>query len=242
MVMEPGRSSAEEPDFPMESGGDVGFAPPRLSPHQRALWQALKEQGEGLSRMYLGALAVLRHADNPDRLPQAAHSMRELIEKLPAAFGLQMRPNIPLITERVRGLYDSWRKVCANSECYDSGNWVGEVDRILRKWLQELPAFFDQFNEQSPSRRGRLAAALQEFDDSAHHLPDRLINLNAKYWHELWQFFEDVCHHGRRDTTPEAFDQWLYALEKFLLDRLRPRTFDEMDTLDAIIEEGESDA
>ena len=36
-----------------------------------------------LSQWYLGALYVLDNHYNPDRIAQAAHSLRELIEKLP---------------------------------------------------------------------------------------------------------------------------------------------------------------
>jgi hypothetical protein len=43
---------------------------------------ALTEKHERLRVMYLGALYVLR-SDNPDRFALGAHSIRELIEKLP---------------------------------------------------------------------------------------------------------------------------------------------------------------
>ena len=35
---------------------------------------------------YLGALYALAHQSNPDRIAQAAHSLRELLEKIPRIF------------------------------------------------------------------------------------------------------------------------------------------------------------
>jgi hypothetical protein len=54
-----------------------------MSVQQLALYEALGERAEELARMYIGALIVLANPDNPDRLPQAAHSLRELMEKIP---------------------------------------------------------------------------------------------------------------------------------------------------------------
>jgi hypothetical protein len=53
-------------------------------------------------------------------------------------------------------------------------------------------------------------------------------------------FFQAISHHLK--TTDETeFRQWLDALERFLLDRLCPRTFSDIDVIDTIIREGESD-
>jgi hypothetical protein len=49
-----------------------------------------------------------------------------------------------------------------------------------------------------------------------------------------------VAHHG--DCSNEEFEASADAVERLLLDYLRPRTFDEFATMDAIIEEGEKDA
>ena len=53
-----------------------------LSREQRQLHNALRSYGEELGAMYLGGLRVLHETANSDRVAQAAHSMRELMEKI----------------------------------------------------------------------------------------------------------------------------------------------------------------
>jgi hypothetical protein len=47
------------------------------------LLELLSEKSEDLAYMLKGAWMTLSSSDNPDMLPQVAHSMRELIEKAP---------------------------------------------------------------------------------------------------------------------------------------------------------------
>ena len=57
-----------------------------LTSKQRDVLEVLKsKQTEKypLSRWYTGALYALNNHYNPDRVAQAAHSLRELLEKLP---------------------------------------------------------------------------------------------------------------------------------------------------------------
>lgn len=64
--------------------------PLKLTDQQRAMLEALqgKETKEyPLSNWYLGALYALDNPHNPDRFSQAAHALRELIEKLPRVVG-----------------------------------------------------------------------------------------------------------------------------------------------------------
>ena len=62
------------------------FEPLVLTPQQREVLDALKDKETEeyrLSQWYYGALYALNNHYNPDRIAQAAHSLRELIEKLP---------------------------------------------------------------------------------------------------------------------------------------------------------------
>lgn len=47
------------------------------------LLELLTEKSQDLANMLKGAWVTLNSSDNPDMLPQVAHSMRELIEKAP---------------------------------------------------------------------------------------------------------------------------------------------------------------
>ena len=60
--------------------------PLELTEHQDAVVRALESEetpAYPISHWYMGALYALRNENNPERVPQAAHSLRELWEKLP---------------------------------------------------------------------------------------------------------------------------------------------------------------
>jgi len=56
---------------------------PELSGQQSTLNHSLGKKDSRLSKMYLGGLFALNQYNNPDKLCLCAHSMRELMEKLP---------------------------------------------------------------------------------------------------------------------------------------------------------------
>ena len=64
--------------------------------------------------------------------------------------------------------------------------------------------------------------------------------LNVRRWLETYEFFVGIAHHGR--CAEEDFDGWQFALEQQLVDALNPRTFADLDEIDSLIAEGESDA
>ena len=61
------------------------YEPLKRSSWQQQVWEALKDteaEKLPLSQWYLGALYALDNPYNPDRVSQAAQSLRELLEKL----------------------------------------------------------------------------------------------------------------------------------------------------------------
>ncbi len=89
----------------------------QISGKQRFLYEALSErdtqlaneQGKKLADMYLGALRVLADEHNPDRLPLAAHGIRELLEKLPRYLKVPTQAaapkKLPSLKEKVQHLH-----------------------------------------------------------------------------------------------------------------------------------------
>ena len=191
--------------------------------------------------MYLGAVIALSHTDNPDSLAQCAHSVRELMEKIPAYLDVQTRAHQESLTSKVRDLEDRWQNTIATSACYDDGIWTGEIDRPLLQLLETLQRLFDWLSEHRPRRRIEVSRILQRLDGSDHILPATLEDLEVDRWMRIREFFLSVAHHGQQ-VTQDEFERWLDALERFLLDRLRPRTFADFDAIDDIIKEGEGSA
>lgn len=209
-----------------------------LNARQMKLVEVLKAKDESLSNMFEGALDTLNNTRNPEHLPQAAHSIRELMEKLPRYIDVQTSNKFD-IKNRVNQLIQYWEKIkgtCDNIIANELDNV--EIDDKFRKFLNKVDTFFTDYNQHSPSKRKETADTLSTIDLSEIGLPESLMSLDCKKWLEFNMFFQGISHHGRK-TTDEVFNQWLDAFERFLVERMVPQTFDSFDQLDELIAEGE---
>ena len=213
----------------------------QLEPHQGEILKGLMSMNKALGLMYLGALRVLHDGRNPDRLALAAHSMRELMEKLPRHPNTEVKSGNISLKEKVRQLEENWNECCKNSKCYDSKNshWSGVIDKHLEKLLRALYEFFIWVKKHRPRRKEEIADVLRKLDPLKIPLPDPIESLRIREWIEIKEFFINVSHH-RQDTELSEFKKWLYALERILLDFLYPRVTEDAREIDKIIEEVEA--
>lgn len=205
-----------------------------LSAQQRAVLAVLTAKNERLGAMYLGAQSVLRQRDNPDRISLAAHGMREVMEKLYVYIDVPVPAKPPSMKAKVQALRQEWVRVAGEAE------QAAEITGHLRRFLVKTREFFDWFDRDHPTRLQRVVAILRRLDPSGQSLPAFIEDQRAREWKARHEFFDRVAHHG--DCSNEEFEASADAVERLLLDYLRPRTFDEFATMDAIIEEGEKDA
>lgn len=203
-----------------------------LTDRQATLFQALEKRNPMLACIYLGALKVLGDEANPDAIPLAAHGLRELMEKLPQSLDVPIRAPVGELPQRVADLRSEWEEAVETSACHNGVQWQGQIDPPLRKLLKALDKFFAWFSN-SPTRRDEATWALRRLSG---RLPDQLERSNVKTWMDLFRFFTKVAHHGP-DWSREEFSRRLNELEHFLLDRLQPRTFEDFDEIDALLEE-----
>lgn len=215
---------------------------PRLSGHQRDLWEALQEVDEGLGSMYHGALITLSGPLNPERLSQAAHSLRELLDNLPRYCDVpdDIEPHSQL-KNKVIGLQGVWRKFTNAWSSPGTNRWEGEIDGSLGRFLRACERFFVWFADSFLLHRERVVSVLRSFDPGGMPMPATLEDQVFDEWKRLRDFFLDVLHHRVTPNEVELKNR-LADLEAFLLERLRPRTFADFEDLDQIIEEGESHA
>lgn len=225
---------------PTDSDGgprkDIGS----LTGRQVALYDALVEKDRQVQResvrlaeMYRGALSVLNQEYNPDRLAQAAHSLRELMEKLPRAVDVPAAQGDGL-TVRVRRVHRRWRLYTKISS--DGPKRV----KVLTGFQTEMEKFAVWFEERDKTRRQIAGQLIDRLDQRKTSLPAQIKDVHVDEWDLCHKYFEDTSHHSK--TTIDEFDGWLVTLETFLLDRLRPRTFDDQVALKTIVIEGETDA
>jgi hypothetical protein len=201
-----------------------------LTSRQRALLDVLVEKDHDLGRMFVGAVTARAATGNPDHLEQASHSLRELIDKLPRHFDVVPVNEQGHLGNKVKDLAKRWkqeRRVKNNSN-----------EAVSDKFLRDLQKFFDWAEKSFPLRRELARRTVVKFDSSGRDLPRPIEELHAEEWMKIRQFFIDSAHHD--PCSISAFDTYYSAFETFMLNRLRPRTFDNADKIDALIREGES--
>jgi hypothetical protein len=203
------------------------------------LHEALRQLSPNLADLYLGAVIARTNDQNPDRLPQAAHSVREMMNAMPGAVGVEVRELDERFGNRLSGFRDSWGPLRAREANAEGEPWQGEIDRVLRRFLTKASGFFAWYDEHKPRRRAEFGDTLNRLEPSARSLPSELQATNVAAWESMREFFIKVCHHSVT-TDVQAFDARLEQLEAFLLDRLQPRTFEDFDEIDAILREGQA--
>jgi Domain of unknown function (DUF4062) len=211
----------------------------RLDGAQHELYEALVSLNPELGIMYLGGLMTLGQVNNPDRLAQAAHGLRELMEKLAKYVDVPVVNKPPSLKERVRVLAERRHIAIRNSSNRAGSQWCGEIDGHLQKFLSESDEFFDQFGADYVTRRRQTAEILRGLDPSASALPEQLEELNIAKWHQCNGYFQGVSHHTRAGVEDE-FGMHLSELETLLLDRLAPQTSEDFAIIDNLIKEGEA--
>lgn len=202
------------------------------------LLELLSEKSEELANMLKGAWVVLSTKDNPDMLPQVAHSMRELMEKAPIKL-----PSVPIVQgtknlkNDVKELGDKWAIMV---KCRDETSlWNGEIDASLCSMLNEFSEFFDNFSTKYQPRNEQNSALIQALDGSGGHMPAQLLKAKLNQWNELREFFLSVAHHGKPNVTIEEVTEAVVILEAFLLDLMMPEPIPDLNELDSLIAEGE---
>lgn len=217
-----------------------------LTDNQLSMLNALSEQNDIPKKMYYGAILVLRNEENPERLVQSAHSIRELIEKIPKYLNTSLINDSDSdhaeynLKQQVNELQDSWRKNVQNHPLFDGKGWNGEMDRKIQRFLNKCQSFFSKYQAKKPTRSKIMAATIRSMDKSGYWLPRALQEKDTKKLNDLRNFFQGVSHH-KILCTEEEFCIRLEQLEDFLLDRLVPRIFADFDVIDEIIKEGNID-
>lgn len=219
-------SSAEAP----------GVRGPALTGRQRSVREALARENAEVAQMYLGAIWVLDQPGNPERFGQAAHSLREVIEKLGERVGAPIGGG-PSLKEEVRKLDSSWRKVCLPGD-FEAGESLGALSKQLKSFLKAVSEFFKQFHDHDITRREELAQFFAVVKPSRRRLPAQIERRKTKAWLDTRDTLIAISHH-RKTTTDNKFGRLLERVDLLILDRLHLPTFERFDEIDWIIAEGE---
>ena len=193
------------------------------------------------AQIYLGAITTLKNTKSPERIPQAAHSIRELIEKLPSRLEIN-RAKVGDVSHKVNLLRESWEKTLEESGSYEGKIWEGEIDAPLLGFLDELQGFFCWFRTLRPAAKKVDSQVIRKLEISNIPLPDFLHDKNVTILKKTREYFVDIAHHRVRNIGQEEFESKLDGFELFLLQRFIPKPTADFRSIDVLIGKGEQDA
>ena len=162
---------------------------------------------------YHGAIQVLS-SQSPDKTAQAAHSIRELCDRLPNRIaGI---PTFKNPVSAVKQLGPQFSKVKERS--YQAG-WKGEIiNEPLAEVLRRVEEYFAE-----PPRTRRFARALTSADPQAYVLSTEWREGRDDALDRMVRFFQGVAHHNSFVTETEIREK-LEIFDSLLLNYLTPCT------------------
>ena len=209
------------------------YEPLVLTPQQQAVLDALrtKETEEyPLSQWYLGALYALDNPYNPDRIAQAAHSLRELLEKLPRVV---QGSDVQTDTTDFKGMRRSINnRILKDKERYSEGWKNKKIDARLDKTLRKIENYFER--NQLPTRDEQMQQAVATVDPMVNSLDSEIRERKRKQLHRLWKRLERFAHHNNNPDI-EEFGNCLTELENTIFDLLAPITAQDQEEIQTIL-------
>lgn len=211
--------------------------PEKLNP---IVYRILSEASPELADYYLGAHKNLENTSNPERFPSAAHSLREIIEKLPDKHkrGVQIERPPSVLSDLTYATRDAYALIEIDKT---NQQWQlpdsGESNRFLRK----SEKFWEWLNKHYPKRDEQRLRFIQAIHRGTP-LPPALQEKQLEQWGEYYSAFADIAHHreARNALGQLSFTQLVENFEEFLIRELDPQTTKDFAKISKLIKEFES--
>ena len=220
-------------------GDDIGFdQPPQLEQRQLEVWRILRAKSiekYALADWYFGAIAALQNNFNPDRIAQAAHSLRELLEKIPRALKTE---ELGISGDQLTKKREALRTAFVAQKGNFAGGWQDKViTPALSDVLDGMERYFNLSDR--PSRRDQVLVGLALLDPMLQTLPDQLRQQKRQRYLELWVSLEGFAHHGGKKSE-EDFMECVAQVEELVFDLMAPISAEDQSLLSEILAEGAS--
>lgn len=209
------------------------------TPDQDALHACLLRRSAKLARIYYGGLVVLADESNPCRYELAAHSLRELIEKSPLLTNGQAFAGGDTIANRLDPVKTVFSAISGGQKLGEAVD-LDPIAALVRSLLQELDKFFQWQELNRPARAKMIARHLSELSGAGPSPPVDLFEEEILSWRVADEYFKKVAHNGVENLDSGEFLRRMSFIENSLLRRLRPRSVEQLNKLDALIREAEN--
>ncbi len=207
--------------------------PLRLTPKQQRLLDILRDKETEeypISNWYLGALYTLDNSFNPDRMSQAAQSLRELLEKLPRVIeGSDVQGYHSDFAGMRRQLNERFLK---DKESFPEGWKNKTINAHLAKTLSKFDVYLER--NQQPNRKERIGKAVATIDPMVNRFSSEIQEMKRKRLLDLWRRLEDFAHH-KSEPDEKEFRRCLEDLERTIYDLLAPITAQDQKEIQSIL-------
>ncbi len=195
---------------------------PTFDDRQLELQKCLRKIDKELGDMYMGCLWVLlpdASGRNSERMVHAAHSLREIVEKLHRHYDFPVQSY--KLTDKVRGLRDRWSELKEGLRdfiCSSDGSRLPPKTILnkVRVFMKKLWKFFDDFNAAYPTFKNSARNLLGFLDPHSDEFPESILDLRIKEWRNYREWFNNVAHHRIKDVEESKFRDQLFQFEVFL--------------------------
>jgi hypothetical protein len=217
---------------------DGGASQLELDGQQLAFYRTIAEYDGELASWYLGARMAFATPANPEHLVHAAHSIRELMNNLHKIAGVPVKANTGRLGDRFAEMKLKWERGKRNSASFsEDAGWAREIDGHARRAFEAVDEAITWAEANRVAWQERHLETIRVLDVSRRPLPSWIEKGFVVQWDDLRDYFIRVAKRG--STTRDEFAAASDTLERFVLERLKPRTFTEQATLDALIREAE---
>jgi hypothetical protein len=201
--------------------------PPAMTQEQVEVFGLLRSLSTGPERFhewYQGCLESL-NSRSSDKMAQAAHSIREICDRLPQRIASIAQPKS--MVSAFKSFGPDFIKI--KTDHYASG-WTGKIiNEPLDRMLVRLELVCSE-----RARTKRLGDALVSSDPQAEMIAKQFRDERDKAFEDIGRFFQNVAHHNHV-TTEAEFRAKLELFESLLLNYLTPRTADQQQELLALM-------
>ena len=171
-----------------------------------------------LGDWYLGALYALQNKYNPDRIAQAAQSLRELLEKLPRVVRERDVIRSHDFAGMRRSIYNRWIK--DKERC--GGKWKDvTVSPHFDKTLRNIDRYLEL--SQMPTRKEQIQSAISQIDPMADIFDPKIQKAKWDQYNKIWTELEGFAHH-RSNPDEQSFIECFSVIDQIIFDLLAPIT------------------
>lgn len=192
-----------------------------------------------LASMYEGTYKALSDNENPERFVQAAHSIRELIEKFLDYLKVDEEPSSNYKT-KVSKMIEALKSAKENSPAFRGETLSGEIDVHVKKLIEEVVRFEDWHKKARPPRSAQSMSVILGLDPAKNPIPENILKLKVQALKEYREYFQAISHH-RKEAIEIRFFSYLESFEEFFLNLLRVRPVSNMKKIDELIKRKKDD-